>query len=98
MPACELRPATQYDTDAVYALICELKQAEFDHHAFRVGFNANLRDPNMRYHLALLDGEVVGRGRNDRTFDQREAPRRAPFLSARRLRAEPLPLHQGAVT
>ena len=29
MPACELRPATQYDTDAVYALICELKQAEF---------------------------------------------------------------------
>ena len=55
-----LRPATQYDTDAVYALICELKQAEFDHHAFRVGFNANLRDPNMRYHLALLDGEVVG--------------------------------------
>ncbi len=60
MPACELRPATQYDTDAVYALICELKQAEFDHHAFRVGFNANLRAPNMRYHLALLDGEVVG--------------------------------------
>ena len=60
MPACELRPATQYDTDAVYALICELKQAEFDHHAFSVGFNANLRDPNMRYHLALLDGEVVG--------------------------------------
>ncbi|HBH5210795.1 TPA: aminoalkylphosphonic acid N-acetyltransferase, partial [Escherichia coli] len=45
MPACELRPATQYDTDAVYALICELKQAEFDHHAFRVGFNANLRAP-----------------------------------------------------
>ena len=108
MPACELRPATQYDTDAVYALICELKQAEFDHHAFRVGFNANLRDPNMRYHLALLDGEVVGmiglhlqfpgRGRNDRAFHQREAPRRAPFLSARRLRAEPFPLHQGAVT
>ncbi|HAL1386919.1 TPA: phosphonate metabolism protein PhnP [Escherichia coli] len=60
MPACELRPATQYDTDAVYALICELKQAEFDHQAFRVGFNANLRDPNMRYQLALLDGEVVG--------------------------------------
>ena len=56
MPACELRPATQYDTDAVYALICELKQAEFDHQAFRVGFNANLRDPNMRYQLALLDG------------------------------------------
>lgn len=145
MPACELRPATQYDTDAVYALICELKQAEFDHHAFRVGFNANLRDPNMRYHLALLDGEVVGmiglhlqfhlhhvnwigeiqelvvmpqaRGLNVGSkllawaeeearragaemteLDQREAPRRAPFLSARRLRAEPLPLHQGAVT
>ncbi|XNM61671.1 aminoalkylphosphonate N-acetyltransferase [Escherichia coli] len=25
-----------------------------------MGFNADLRDPNMRYHLALLDGEVVG--------------------------------------
>lgn len=25
-----------------------------------MGFNANLRAPNMRYHLALLDGEVVG--------------------------------------
>lgn len=60
MPACELRPATQHDTDAVYALICELKQAAFDRHAFRVGFNANLEDRNMRYHLALLEGEVVG--------------------------------------
>ena len=28
MPACELRPATQYDTDAVYALICELTGAQ----------------------------------------------------------------------
>lgn len=28
--------------------------------AVGLGFNANLRDPNMRYHLALLDGEVVG--------------------------------------
>ncbi|MGS6556841.1 aminoalkylphosphonate N-acetyltransferase, partial [Escherichia coli] len=38
MPACELRPATQYDTDAVYALICELKQAEFDlHHVNWIG-------------------------------------------------------------
>ncbi|EGO8358668.1 hypothetical protein EYW98_03885 [Escherichia coli] len=44
--------------DAVYALICELKQAEFDHHAFRVGFNGNLRDPNMHYPLARLVGEV----------------------------------------
>ncbi len=25
MPACELRPATQYDTDAVYALIVHRK-------------------------------------------------------------------------
>lgn len=60
MPACELRRATAEDTHAVYALICELKQAEFDHQAFSAGFAANLRDSNLRYQLALLDGEVVG--------------------------------------
>lgn len=42
--------------DTLLTLIHQKKK----HHAFRVGFNANLRDPNMRYHLALLDGEVVG--------------------------------------
>lgn len=60
MPACELRRATADDTHAVYALISELKQAEFDHQAFSAGFAANLRDSNLRYQLALLDGEVVG--------------------------------------
>ncbi|HFZ8994564.1 TPA: aminoalkylphosphonate N-acetyltransferase [Citrobacter freundii] len=60
MPDCELRRATPDDTDAVYALICELKQAEFDHQAFSAGFAANLQDHNMRYQLALLDGQVVG--------------------------------------
>lgn len=60
MFVCEFRSVTQYDIDAVYALICELKQAEFDYYAFRVGFNVNLRDLNMRYYLALFDGEVVG--------------------------------------
>lgn len=30
MSVCELRRATLYDTDAVYALICELKQGQFD--------------------------------------------------------------------
>ncbi|WP_204526399.1 aminoalkylphosphonate N-acetyltransferase [Citrobacter cronae] len=60
MSVCELRRATLYDTDAVYALICELKQGQFDHQAFNAGYAANLQDPNMHYQLALLDGEVVG--------------------------------------
>lgn len=60
MPACELRGATPEDTHAVYALICELKQAEFNRQAFSAGFAANLQDRNLRYQLALLDGEVVG--------------------------------------
>ena len=34
MPDCQLRPATADDAQIVYALICELKQAEFDHQAF----------------------------------------------------------------
>ena len=29
MPDCQLRPATADDAPIVYALICELKQAEF---------------------------------------------------------------------
>ena len=38
MPECELRPATAEDVDAVYGLICELKQAELDRSAFHAGF------------------------------------------------------------
>jgi len=56
----ELRRATIADSDAVYTLICELKQAEFNRQAFNVGFAANLEDHNLCYQLAELDGEVVG--------------------------------------
>lgn len=56
----EFRPATPADTDSVYALICELKHAEFDRQAFNVGFAANLEDRNLRYQLAVLNGAVVG--------------------------------------
>lgn len=37
MPDCQLRPATADDAPIVYALICELKQAEFDHQRFTPG-------------------------------------------------------------
>ncbi|PSN09034.1 aminoalkylphosphonate N-acetyltransferase [Siccibacter turicensis] len=60
MPDCELRLATLDDADAVYALICELKQQEFDRQAFNIGFATNLQDHNRRYQLALLDGQPVG--------------------------------------
>ena len=60
MSVCELRRATLYDTDAVYALICELKQGQFDLQAFSTGYAANLQDANMHYQLALIDGQVVG--------------------------------------
>ena len=60
MSACELRRATAQDTEAVYALVCELKQASFDYPAFRAGFTANLLDARLRYQLALLDGQAVG--------------------------------------
>ncbi|TNV16451.1 aminoalkylphosphonate N-acetyltransferase [Buttiauxella sp. B2] len=56
----EFRPATLADSDAVYALICELKQAEFNRQAFNVGFTANLAERNLHYQLAVLSGEVVG--------------------------------------
>ena len=48
MSVCELRRATLYDTDAVYALICELKQGQFDLQAFSAGYAANLQDPSGR--------------------------------------------------
>lgn len=60
MPECELRPATTEDVDAVYGLICELKQAELDRSAFHAGFAANLLDHNMRYQLAEQEGHIVG--------------------------------------
>lgn len=60
MPDCQLRPATADDAPIVYALICELKQAEFDHQAFHAGYLANLQDHNMRYQLAELDGQIIG--------------------------------------
>ncbi|ADO50309.1 aminoalkylphosphonate N-acetyltransferase [[Enterobacter] lignolyticus] len=60
MPACELRDATLDDTHAVYALIAELKQKEYDRAAFAAGFAANLANPTQRYQLALVDGTVVG--------------------------------------
>ncbi len=60
MPECELRPATAEDVDAVYGLICELKQAELDRSAFLAGFAANLLDHNMRYQLAEQNGHIIG--------------------------------------
>lgn len=60
MPVCELRHATFEDIDDVYALMCELKQAEFDKDAFYTGFAANLQDPHLHYQLALQGSEVVG--------------------------------------
>ncbi len=60
MPECELRPATAEDVDAVYGLICELKQAELDRSAFHAGFAANLLDHNMRYQLAEQNGHIIG--------------------------------------
>lgn len=60
MPECELRPATAEDVDAVYGLICELKQTELDRSAFHAGFAANLLDHNMRYQLAEQDGHIIG--------------------------------------
>ena len=60
MLVCELRHATFEDIEDVYALMCELKQAEYDRDAFYTGFAANLQDRNLHYQLAVLDDEVVG--------------------------------------
>ncbi|WP_336221708.1 aminoalkylphosphonate N-acetyltransferase [Citrobacter amalonaticus] len=60
MSACELRRATAQDIEAVYALICELKQTRFDYPTFRAGFTANLQDTRLHYQLALLEGQAVG--------------------------------------
>ena len=57
---CELRPATQDDTNAVYGLIAELKQKEYDRDAFATGFAENLRHPQQFYQLAELNGDIVG--------------------------------------
>lgn len=60
MPVCHLRPATLEDSEAVYKLICELKQRTFPAKDFERGFAHNLQNPRIHYLLALLDGEAVG--------------------------------------
>lgn len=60
MPDCELRQPTAEDTQAVYALICELKQREYDREAFRHAWMARLAEPSQRYQLAVLNGNIVG--------------------------------------
>lgn len=57
---CELRRATTDDTQAVYGLICELKQKGYDRKTFAAGFAANLANPSQHYQLAVQNGEVVG--------------------------------------
>lgn len=56
----ELRRATLSDSDAVYMLICELKQTHFDKTAFDAGFAARLEDPNFHCQLALHNGQPQG--------------------------------------
>lgn len=56
----ELRRATLNDSEAVYALLCELKQKSFDRNAFLAGFRANLQNPHFHCQLALRDGEPLG--------------------------------------
>ena len=58
--SCELRPASLADTEAVYGLICELKQKAYDWKTFAAGFAANLSHPQQRYQLAEVNGEIVG--------------------------------------
>lgn len=58
--SCDLRPASLADTEAVYGLICELKQKEYDRNTFATGFAANLNNPQQRYQLAEVNGEIVG--------------------------------------
>lgn len=60
MPDCELRQATVDDVDAVYALICELKQREYNREAFRIAWDARLACTTQRYQVALLNKQVVG--------------------------------------
>lgn len=60
MSVCELRYATFDDIDDVYALMCELKQAEYCRDAFDTGFAANLQNHHLHYQLALIDDSVVG--------------------------------------
>lgn len=56
----KLRPATLADSDAVYILMCELKQVEFDRQRLHAGFASNLENHHLCYQLALLNDEVVG--------------------------------------
>lgn len=56
----DIQHADMAHSDAIYALVCELKQAAFDRDAFDTGLAANLRDPHYHLALAWLDAKPVG--------------------------------------
>lgn len=55
-----LRPATALDETAVYQLICELEQCEFDSVAFAKGYAMNLANPHVHNTLATRGHEILG--------------------------------------
>ncbi|NIF58281.1 aminoalkylphosphonate N-acetyltransferase [Enterobacter sp. Ap-916] len=56
----KLKAAAIEDSDTVYRMICELKQAQADRPGFNACFTENLRDPNIFYQLAWLGNKAVG--------------------------------------
>ncbi len=55
-----IRPATEGDSDTIYAFLCELETQTLDAAAFQTVFRHNLATPDVHYLVAEWAGNVIG--------------------------------------
>lgn len=55
-----IRPASESDSESVYAFICELEEIVLDRVQFENVFRHNLINPLVRYLIAEWNGQAVG--------------------------------------
>jgi PhnO protein len=57
-----IRKASEKDTDAIYALICELENTKYSKSAFCELLKQNVNDKRIGYFVAQVDEQTVGFG------------------------------------
>lgn len=55
-----LRKATDTDASRIYEMVCKLEDEKLDERIFQEIFAQNIQNPQIRYIVAELEGEVVG--------------------------------------
>ncbi|MDF2502106.1 MAG: family N-acetyltransferase [Anaerosporomusa subterranea] len=57
---CRISNAEPNDVDAIFALITQLEEMQFDKKQFTTVYNENLQNPNVFYFVARMNEKAVG--------------------------------------